>query len=57
MSEATSDQDPPISDEDLQAITVGDLTIHAAPILLAPYDPAWPALFEREAERIRMRPR
>ena len=24
-----------------------------APVVLAPYDPAWPAAFEREAARIR----
>jgi len=46
--------DPPvISDEDLQAVTVGERVPHNAPVFLAEYDPAWPSLFEREAVRIR----
>jgi GrpB-like predicted nucleotidyltransferase (UPF0157 family) len=36
-----------------RAATVGELTPHAAPITLVDYDPAWPALFEREDRRIR----
>ena len=44
----------PIStDAELQAITVGERTPHDAPITLLDYDPAWPALFEREERRIR----
>lgn len=43
----------PISDEELQRLTVGELTPHDAPITLAEYDPEWPRLFAREAERIR----
>jgi GrpB-like predicted nucleotidyltransferase (UPF0157 family) len=42
-----------ISDEDLQKVVVGELTPHNATILLADYDPEWPRLFAREAERIR----
>lgn len=38
---------------ELAAITVGPLQALNAPIHLAEYDPAWPALYEREAERIR----
>ena len=53
MSEATSGRELLISDEDLQAITVGELAVLASTIHLAPYDPAWPALFDREAARIR----
>ena len=53
MSEATSGREPLISDEDLQAITVGELAVLASTIHLAPYDPEWPALYEREAARIR----
>ena len=34
-------------------MTVGELVAHNAPIELAEYDPAWPALYEREAKRIR----
>jgi GrpB-like predicted nucleotidyltransferase (UPF0157 family) len=42
-----------ISDDELQAITVGDWLPHNAPITLAEYDPTWPVLFTREADRIR----
>ena len=42
-----------VSDEDLQAVTVGDLVVHGTTIHLAEYDPAWPGLYEREAVRIR----
>lgn len=41
------------SDEDLQKVRIGLLTPLNAPIELAEYDPEWPALFEREAVRIR----
>jgi GrpB-like predicted nucleotidyltransferase (UPF0157 family) len=41
------------SEDDLRAVTVGELTPLSGPIHLADYDPAWPALFEREAARIR----
>jgi GrpB-like predicted nucleotidyltransferase (UPF0157 family) len=47
-------RDPITTDEQLQAVTVGERKPHNAPIALAEYDPAWPELFEREAERIRM---
>ena len=47
-------RDPITTDEQLQAVTVGERKPHNAPITLAEYDPAWPELFEREAERIRM---
>ncbi|MEO5704573.1 MAG: GrpB family protein [Candidatus Limnocylindrales bacterium] len=42
-----------VSDEQLQAVTVGERKPHNAPVMLADYDPGWPALFEREAMRIR----
>ena len=42
-----------ISDEDLQRIRLDKVTPHNAPINLADYDPGWPALFAREAARIR----
>jgi GrpB-like predicted nucleotidyltransferase (UPF0157 family) len=42
-----------VSEEYLEDITVGELVPHNAPIELAEYDPAWPAQFAREAERIR----
>ena len=41
------------SEERLRAVTVGELKTHSAPITLVDYDPAWPALFEREDRRIR----
>jgi GrpB-like predicted nucleotidyltransferase (UPF0157 family) len=40
-------------DEYLQKVTVGELKQHNAPITLAEYDPRWPEMFEREANRIR----
>jgi GrpB-like predicted nucleotidyltransferase (UPF0157 family) len=42
----------PLSDEDIRAATIGELRPHAAGIHLAEYDPEWPRLYEREAERI-----
>jgi len=42
-----------LTDEQIRAATIGELAPHSAPILLAEYDPDWPRLFEREAERIR----
>jgi GrpB-like predicted nucleotidyltransferase (UPF0157 family) len=43
----------PLSDEETRAAVVGELVEHNATIHLAEYDPEWPRLFEREAERIR----
>jgi GrpB-like predicted nucleotidyltransferase (UPF0157 family) len=43
----------PLPDEEILAAHVVALPEHDATIHLAEYDPAWPALFEREAERIR----
>jgi GrpB-like predicted nucleotidyltransferase (UPF0157 family) len=40
-------------EEELQAATVGELQQLSGPIELVGYDPGWPALFEREADRIR----
>jgi GrpB-like predicted nucleotidyltransferase (UPF0157 family) len=42
----------PLGDEEIRAATVGELEEHNATIRLAEYDPAWPGLYEREAERI-----
>lgn len=41
------------SDEDLRRTWIGPLTPHSAPVVLIDYDPGWPALFAREAARIR----
>jgi GrpB-like predicted nucleotidyltransferase (UPF0157 family) len=38
---------------ELQAARVGKVEVHGKPIELVDYDPAWPELFEREAEKIR----
>jgi GrpB-like predicted nucleotidyltransferase (UPF0157 family) len=43
----------PLSDEEIRAGVIGELVEHNATIYLAEYDPQWPRLFEREAERIR----
>jgi GrpB-like predicted nucleotidyltransferase (UPF0157 family) len=42
-----------ISDEEVQRYRIDKVTPHNASITLADYDTAWPALFAREAERIR----
>lgn len=42
----------PTTDEELQKSTVGEFTPHNASITLAEYDPSWPELFRREANRI-----
>ncbi len=42
-----------ISDDEVQRALIGPVTPHNAPITLAEYDPSWPALFAREADRIR----
>ena len=42
-----------MSDDEIRASTIGKLQPHAATIDLAEYDPEWPRLYEREAERIR----
>lgn len=41
------------SDEELAAVRIGPPEVLDAPIHLAPYDPEWPRLYEREADRIR----
>ena len=42
-----------MSEADLRAVTIGELEQLGGPIDLAEYDPDWPRLYEREAERIR----
>jgi GrpB-like predicted nucleotidyltransferase (UPF0157 family) len=42
----------PISDDELNRITVGERKAHNAPITLADYNPAWPKLFAHEADRV-----
>jgi GrpB-like predicted nucleotidyltransferase (UPF0157 family) len=42
-----------LRDAELQEVTVGTVQPHNAPITLVAYDPDWPRLFAREADRIR----
>jgi GrpB-like predicted nucleotidyltransferase (UPF0157 family) len=43
----------PMTEEQIQASSVGGTERHDAPITLVDYDPEWPALFVREEARIR----
>ena len=54
MSPAGSEYEPQLTTgDDLQAITIEKVIPHNGPITLAEYNPSWPALFAREAARIR----
>jgi GrpB-like predicted nucleotidyltransferase (UPF0157 family) len=53
VSGNNGDDVPLQSDEEIQAARVHPVVPHNATITLAEYDPRWPALFAREAERIR----
>lgn len=44
---------PPLTDAEIRAVHVANLPEHNATVHLAEYDPEWPRLFEREAQRIR----
>jgi GrpB-like predicted nucleotidyltransferase (UPF0157 family) len=46
-------QRAPTTEEELRAVTVGELQPLSGPILLVDYDPNWPAQFEGEATRVR----
>jgi GrpB-like predicted nucleotidyltransferase (UPF0157 family) len=43
----------PLTDEQIRAATVGEPDVLAGPVILAEYDPEWPRLFDREADRVR----
>jgi GrpB-like predicted nucleotidyltransferase (UPF0157 family) len=43
----------PLTEEQIRAAQVGELAPLAGPIQIVDYDPEWPQLFEREAERVR----
>jgi GrpB-like predicted nucleotidyltransferase (UPF0157 family) len=43
----------PTSEEYLQAVTIGERKPHNAQVELVEYDPEWPELYRREAEKIR----
>ena len=54
MKDAPSNSDlpAPLTDEEIRAGTIGELPEHNATIRLSEYDPAWPGLYKREADRI-----
>jgi GrpB-like predicted nucleotidyltransferase (UPF0157 family) len=43
----------PLTDEEIRAHTVGELQPFSEKVLIVDYDPTWPDLFRREAERVR----
>ena len=43
----------PMTEEEIRAVTVGEMTPLSGPIQIVDSDPEWPRLFEREADRIR----
>jgi GrpB-like predicted nucleotidyltransferase (UPF0157 family) len=51
----SADQPPAreTSEEEIARARIGPVVPHNAPVVLAEYDPRWPVLFEREADRIR----
>jgi GrpB-like predicted nucleotidyltransferase (UPF0157 family) len=56
-SRATSEQDwtathVPLTEEQIRATQLGVLVPLAGPVQIVDYDPQWPRLFEREAERV-----
>lgn len=52
-AEPEPDNVPLTSEEDIRRATVGPVVFRNAPIVLVAYDPGWPAMFDREAGRIR----
>jgi GrpB-like predicted nucleotidyltransferase (UPF0157 family) len=53
VSEAPKTHRAPSTEATIRAAVVGDLQPLTARLELLDYDPAWPALFEREAARVR----
>jgi len=54
MADPTPNVDrAPSAEEEIVAARIGPPTLLNGPIYLAEYDPDWPRLFQREAERIR----
>jgi GrpB-like predicted nucleotidyltransferase (UPF0157 family) len=43
----------PMTEEQLRAATIGEPTRLSGPVKVADYDPGWPRLFAREADRVR----
>src|SRR5947208_2463369 len=54
QSEATTRL--PSTEEQILAVRIGEVTPLTGPIQIVDYDPEWPGLFEREAERIQAAP-
>lgn len=52
MDQTPAPSQAPLSDAELRACTIGELTPYAQKVVVVDYDPAWPALFAREAARI-----
>ncbi len=57
-SRAQSEQDGvatyvPLTEEQIRAAQIGELVPLAGPIQIVDYDPEWPRLYKREAERVR----
>ena len=48
-----TDDRPQLADEQIRAHTIGALKSLSSQILIVDYDPQWPDLFAREADRIR----
>jgi GrpB-like predicted nucleotidyltransferase (UPF0157 family) len=48
-----SSQEPDSYEQRLAAVTIGPLEPLDGPVSLSDYDPRWPVLFEREAQRMR----
>jgi GrpB-like predicted nucleotidyltransferase (UPF0157 family) len=44
---------PPLTGEEICTLTIGELRPMSSRILIVDYDPQWPELFRREADRIR----
>jgi GrpB-like predicted nucleotidyltransferase (UPF0157 family) len=55
MSKETQpvDNRPPLTEEQIRTHTIGELKPLSCRILIVDYDPRWPELFGREADRIR----
>ena len=49
----SEDNRTPLTEEQIRAYTIGELKPLSGRILIVDYDPQWPELFEREADRIR----
>src|SRR5260370_37345501 len=55
MSKKTKllDNRPPLTEEQIRTLTIGELKPLSCRILIVDYDPQWPKFFAHETERIR----